>query len=318
MISSYLAATSSGTAQNHARQAEVYIRFCVHYNINYLAPSIRDACIFIQFLANSLASPASVKNYLSGAKSWIASHGGSATAFSSPEAVAVMKGAAKLSQHIPSTAPALTPTDLKIVCDYLSSAGSSGLPVRAALLLGYSCFLRSSNLLSPAISTWSGPHTLARDDIRATNDGLLVIIRSSKTITRSLPVALEVRAIPSSPYCPVQAWINYARNYKYPKSSPAFMLASQRPLTPKPVVAIVRAALARAGRPHAARMTIHSLRRGAAQAAYDAGASSEDLKAHGTWKSTHGLAAYVPQIRPSSVPTLISKILGQWLTSSSW
>ena len=106
-----------------------------------------------------------------------------------------MKGAAQLSQHIPSPAPALTPADLKIVCDYLSSAGDCGLPVQAALHAFYDRAISCHHpLLWPA-------HLIGRDDIKATNGGLDIIIRSSKTLVRSSLVALHVEAIPTSPYC---------------------------------------------------------------------------------------------------------------------
>ena len=102
--------------------------------------------MFLQYLANSLTSPASRRNYKSGAKWWIQLRGGDISAFTSVEAKAVEKGAANLSTHVTSPAPPLFPPDIKVICEYLDRQ-DDGLVVKSTLLIGFFGVLRASNLL---------------------------------------------------------------------------------------------------------------------------------------------------------------------------
>lgn len=72
---------------------------------------------------------------------------------------------------------------------------------------------------------------------------------------------------------------------------PAFMINDSTPLTSSPVVAVMRKALANAGRVLPAKVSFHSLRRGGAQLAARNGASQEEIMSHGTWASKGGVKA---------------------------
>ena len=307
MLQSYAAAFSQGTHKNRERQAATFIKFCLHNNYSYLHPTLVQTCCYIQHLANTMSSPATVKNYISGVKSWLGSHGGDPSPFTTPEALAVVRGAERLSTHVPFQAPELTPADIMIISDYLHQAGPDGVVLNSALLLTYFTFLRKSNVLSPSLSTWAGPHTLRRADVIPRPHGLTVVIRSSKTIsTAAQAVALIINKIPGSPYCPVAAWERNCRRVPGPPSTPAFMLTGLRPLTATPLVTVMRVALARTGRPDASQVSMHSLRRGAVLAAAGEGCHMEELCHHGTWRGRSGIAHYVPPERLTSVPARLA------------
>ena len=303
MLRSHTAAYADGTQKNRDRQAATFIKFCLQNDYSYLYPSLVQTCCFIQHLANIMSAPATVRNYISGVKSWLVAHGGDPAPFNSPEAQAVTKGAARLSSHIPSKAPALTPQDIMCIADYLDKAGPNGLVLKTALLLTYFTFLRRSNVLAPSLTTWAGPHTLRRGDVVPRPHGLTVIVRSSKTISKpGQAVALIINRVPASSYCPVTTWELYCERFPGPSDGPAFMLPGTRPLTAPPLVGVMRTALGRAGRPYAPCASMHSLRRGAALAAADRGCPLEDLCHHGTWSGPSGIAPYVPPERITSVP----------------
>lgn len=76
-------------------------------------------------------------------------------------------------------------------------------------------------------------------------------------------------------------------------NGPAFMINSITPLTARPLVNFIRLALQAAGEPLFNRISLHSKRRGAAQAAEKAGADRDALKAHGTWATDTALNAYL-------------------------
>ena len=250
--------------------------------------------MFQQYLANSLSAPGSRRNYLCGARKWIQARGGNASALSSAESTCVYKGALVTRPHTPNPAPPLAPQDLVRVCQYLDCAAHTS-PIKAALCLGFFAFLRASNLLSPTVTLWSGPHTLSRVDITSHPHGLTVVIHSSKTITASSPPAIvSLPRIPSSPACPATAWDLYVSQVPASPQSPAFILFNGRPLTPTILNEVVRDALVYLGCPYGPKFSGHSLRRGGSQAAVQAGSIRQDIAKHGTWSSIAGMKPYVP------------------------
>lgn len=251
--------------------------------------------MYVQYLANTYKAMSTVKNYLSGARYWINHHKGDDSSFTSLYVSSVTKFNMSKSTHVPSPAPPLTLRHLSIVCRFFDVNTNIPPVFKAALLLGYSCFLRSSNLLSPTVNEWGGPHTLSVSDVLPVPHGLVVSIRSSKTLKNSIPVLLNVFRNANLSCCPVTAWFIYLRMCKPAISGPAFMINSVTPLTPRPLVNFIRLALQAAGEPLYNRFSLHSLRRGAAQAAQQAGANRKALKVHGTWATDSALNAYLTQ-----------------------
>lgn len=249
--------------------------------------------MYVQFLANTYKAIATVKNYISGARLWINHHCGDPSSFNTLYVSSVVKFNANKSTHVPAKAPPLTIKHLAIVCRFLDAHPNIPPVFKAALLIGYSCFLRGSNLLSPTVEQWGGPHTLNVSDIISTPSGLLVSINSSKTIKFGNPVHLNVYPVRNTLCCPVAAWHVYLKLCNPSIAGPAFMINPVTPLTARPLINFIRVALEAAGEPMYQLFTLHSLRRGAAQAAQKAGATRTALKYHGTWNSDSGLNAYI-------------------------
>ena len=291
---SYKAAFTEKTQENRVRHATMYLTFALYYGVEILSPSLPDACMYQQYLANSLKHPTSRKCYTSGAATWISERGGNPHALTAMEAKRVAKGADNLNPHTPSPAPALMPQDLLAACSYLDRA-LSGPVVKAALCIGYFAFLRSSNLLAPSVLLWRGPHTLSRMDITSGEDGLLLVLKSSKTIKKgSLPTVLALPRIQGCIACPASAWDTYVDKVPGSPGDPAFMTPMGTPLTPAQMAVVLQAALHATGCPYALQVTMHSLHRGGAQAAQLANSPREDIARHGTWKSLSGMKTYVP------------------------
>lgn len=307
-VTAYEQSVTQGTLSNRRRQAKTYVTFALFYNVNLLFPSVLHAAMFVKYLANSYKAPTTVKNYVSGTRLWLKHHRGSDLSFSTPEVAAVLTSSLNSSTYVPNQAPSLTPNHVSIICNFLDSLSSPLPAVKAALLIGYTCFLRSSNLLSPTVTQWGGPHTLRVADVFNSPPGLTIRLSSSKTIKNSPPVFLAVAPVQNPSTCPVQAWNAYVAFVKPSLYGPAFMLDSVTPLTPKPFVNIIRLALSHASVPNSSSFSIHSLRRGAAQAADAAGASKDELKVHGTWSTDSGLRSYVPA-SSSKVATYLASSL---------
>ena len=253
----------------------------------------------MQYLANSLTAVISRRNYVCGAKNWIAEHAGNPATLSSTEAKTILKGAARLHPSVYTPAPPLLPPDLLTICNYLDQC-PDGLPYKAALTIGFFGFLRSSNLLCPDATLWGGPHTLSRCQIIPHSSGLIVVLTSTKTIRQSSqPTVLSLPLIPSSPVCPTSAWLAYTAAYPSHPSSPAFTHGSGAPLLPSHLVNVMRSVLANSGCQYAHKVSMHSLRRGGTWAAVASQANQEDIASHGTWTSHSGMKAYLPS-QPST------------------
>lgn len=104
MLNSYDESVSSGTAANRLRQAKSYVQFCILYHVDPLAPLVPHLCMYAQYLTKTHASPQTVKNYMSGTRTWVCEHGGAITPFDSHDVSQVIKGFTKRSQHVPARA----------------------------------------------------------------------------------------------------------------------------------------------------------------------------------------------------------------------
>lgn len=301
-------AVAPGTRINKERQARAYITFALIYDIDYLFPSIEDIVMYTRFMANSYTSPSSTKNYMSGAKYWVTIHGGDNSAFSSLEVGEMVKAVTAESNHVPLQAPPLFPSDIRLICAFLDRNPTFDRAIKPCVLLSYTCMLRASNVVSPNLAVWAGAHTLLARDVRYDNGALNVLVRSTKTTSTRNPTLLKVQPADHSLVCPIRAWFAYVRQTNIQPLGPAFLTDSGRPLTAGPVVAAMRAALCQAGAPNYAKVSIHSLRRGAAQTAHAAGASRQEIMKHGIWSSSSGVGFY---LNPASteVPSILSATL---------
>lgn len=303
----YEAGVSKGTADNRRRQSELLLKFCVVYNVQCLNPSIIDVLMFIQFLKNSFASHVSVKNYVSGARTWVAHHKGCCNSFDTPEVKQMFAAVDAVSDHVVTPAYPLSASDIKIVCDYIETQSGIPLCVKPCILIGYTCFLRACNLLSPSTQIWTGKHTLLTSDVIPNQDGLLILLRSSKTFTSKNSRVVHVRPVQVKKYCPVFAWHQYKSQVNPCPIGLAFMVNDYTPLISRNVVDVLNAAL-RPVLPSEAKVSMHSLRRGGTQTATRAGASNKDLMLHGTRRSSKGLKYYLPNPK-NDVPNIIADTL---------
>lgn len=247
--------------------------------------------MYVQWLANNLSAPSSIKNYLSGAKSWVLEHQGSIVSFLSSELGQMVKSITKHSTHIVHRAAPLFPRHLSIICSYCDYHLMVPLAVKPCILLGHALFLRASNLVSPSMDVWGGPHTLRANDVVIFHDKLVVRISSCKTRVR--PVVISVPVNPSPHMCPVRAWVHYVNVVAPPAFGPAFIVQPRRSLTAKIVVTCMRQALAYDPSIDVNKISMHSLRRGAAQTAAHSGSSNEEIMLAGSWSSESGLRPYL-------------------------
>lgn len=142
---SYNSSVAPGTVANCVRQAKSYVKFTVLYNIPPLHPTDIHLCMYAQYLSNSHSCPQTVKNYISGAKTWVAEHGASIQPFLSRELDQLTKGYAKKSTHVPKRAYPLTVSHLAVISNYVRANPALPFSILPCIIVGLKCFLRASN-----------------------------------------------------------------------------------------------------------------------------------------------------------------------------
>lgn len=292
MLESYGQSVAPGTAANRLTQAKAYVRFSLIYHFDPLRPSGTNMCMYMQYLKNSFSAPTTVKNYLSGARTWVGQHGGELSAFTSPEYHQMSIGLNKRSQHVPSRAAPLDWDNIRIIIDFLDTTPGIPLGIKPCVLIGYHTFLRASNLLSPTMSAWGGPHTLSVKDLRLSDAGLEISVHSTKTKSDARPVKTLIPWGHDPIFCPTSAWLKYLHKIRPWCLGPAFLTDAGSPLTPRHVVGFMRLALRGSKELAPGTISLHSLRRGAVQSAAKSGVSHDAIKERGMWRSDSGVAPY--------------------------
>lgn len=290
-VRTFNSALAEGTYANRRRQAQTYLNFAVRYNVNYLAPTVLNVCMFSQYLANNHSAISSVKNYIAGAKTWVLQHNGDISSFLSYELGDMIKSLNKSSDHVTKRAYPLSLDDITLICMYLVSATNTPPAIKSCILTGFYAFLRSSNLVCNSANNWEGPHSLLARNVIVTERALIVIITSTKS--RKKPYAVTLSRTQDQRFCLVHAWEVYYNNIKPFSAGPAYLMNDRSPVTSKILVSFMRAALLHVSHPHANSITMHSLRRGAVKDAQQAGASVKEIMDLGAWSSYSGIRPYL-------------------------
>ena len=138
---------------------------------------------------------------------------------------------------------------------------------------------RVSNIVPRSRSSVHSSSFLRRSDVVFTSGGLLVIFHRTKTIQFGRRrLSLPLLSMPGSPLCPVLMFSLMCSLVPAPSDSPAFVLPSEKglsPITKAQFVLVFRKLLHRAGIPDFSCFRGHSFRRGAASWAFHLGVPRE-------------------------------------------
>ena len=178
----------------------------------YTPPAVYDFLSFLLFLKDRLKSSRSILNYFSSVKIWVSAGPGYSKAFNAHEISTLKRGLSKDSVHVPSQAPALSPSDFKSIIDFLHGLNPRPTVLIVTLLIGYYIMVRQSIFVMTGNTPQQCPHLLKFNDVHATPDALFVTIRLTKTrSSAAIPVIFRLPVVPSSTCCPVTVWSDYVR-----------------------------------------------------------------------------------------------------------
>ncbi len=262
--------------------------FCLYFSFNFLPCSLNTLLLFSQFLSRSFTTVQSIKNYLHGVKFLHRASGLDTSVFSSFQITLALRGIARRINRPPIQAVPVTPQMLLAIFPFLNLHCPLDITLWAAYLISFFLFARKSNLVASSILTFDITKQFTRSDFSLCPLGLVAKFRWSKTNQfHTHANSIPLTHIPSSPLCPVQAFVLMINTIPALSSDPAFCIPSHsglKPLTFHTFISRFQTLLTQAGFDPTG-ITGHSFKRGGASFAFASGVPSELIKHQGQWKS---------------------------------
>lgn len=295
-IAGYLdAATAANTRRAYAVDWRAWEAWCARRGVCPLPAAAETLAAYLAALAHGGASPATVARRATGIA---AAHraAGLPSPSDHPAIRRVLRGvrrAGAAAGYQPRKAAAAGSAQIRALVDDLDPTTLGGVRDRAMVLVGFALGLRASDLVGLDVTDLT--------PAAARPDGLDVRLRKSKTDQEGVGVTLALAPGLRPATCPVRAvrdWLAAARAAGMPPSGPLFRAVSKgsRPrlgatrMAPGSVSRILRRAARGAGL-DADSLSSHSLRRGYATAAYQAGVPEREI-ARDRWRSVTVLRSY--------------------------
>lgn len=245
--------------------------------------------MYATHLSQHFISPSSVANYISGVRLLHKYISAPCKALDSFELTLTMRAIKLTVRHVPRRKLPITPLSLRKLCIACDSMDSTlGKILKVAVLFGYFGMLRQSNLAPRTPSKFDPTRHTCRGDILHKAPGLIMIVKWAKCAqsmdnVNLLPIP-QVHACPTMDPCRAYAAMTQAVPAKS-NNAPLLMLPNGRAMSVAYLRRCFTQLLLVAGL-NPRYYSLHSLRRGAATAAYQAGLNFLEICRHGgAWRS---------------------------------
>ena len=258
-----------------------YDEFCEQFH-GVITPYPCDSaqvCLYITFMYKQLKY-SSIKNYVTALSNELKLRGFSGVNYTDYNIQRCLKGTRRLLGDRRKQATALLPKELLLITSYLKdTVGHTGF--RAALLTSFRGLLRKAHVTA-------SDATLCRGDITFHKWGMLIHVSKSKTIQfAERIVEIPVTYSPLEELCAVRWTQRHFSEVPAGKDEPAFRIphpAGSVPLAYDAYQATLKHICGEAGL-DPKEFSSHSLRRGGATFLSLIGASIQEIKQRGDWKS---------------------------------
>ena len=266
---------AESTQRNRDMQWKSYKKACEMYNWRLFPCSLEQACLYVTYLAERL-SYSSIIAYYSAVVYMHVCEGLEPVRLSNPILRATLEGIGKTKGKSNGRKDAILPSHLKELAKVVDVKSVWEVLIFTCILFLFRTLLRVSHV---ALSS----HTLLNSDVKFNANGMLVCVRSSKTVKRGeelvyIPVAFaEEKSI-----CAVR-WLKVFRGMvKASRGGFLFALDGQ-PIPYNKILKGFKCLLKKAG--IVGDFATHSLRRGGATHMSMSGCSVAEVKQRGRWKS---------------------------------
>ena len=140
-------AYADGTLKNLSVHWKRFQQFCSYLGVDARDVDVHKVCLFAQYLARSMKSPASIRSYIYGLKSLFYLSGLEFPSLNSLEFMLTMKGIEKIKKHVPSKT---MPIDLQLLLRFYDRLNMSSQLHVTIWALFLSCFI----LFPESHSSW--------------------------------------------------------------------------------------------------------------------------------------------------------------------
>lgn len=264
-----------GTRNNLKSQVSSYYDFCDRYKLNYLPAEGKQLTRFAV--------------YLSGIRTL---HGLMELPVPQTDGLvhqAVLKGIKSRNKNPRKQAEAITPQVLKLIFRQVDLSDCLELVAWVAVLIGFHCLLRASNLTTRSKSSFNSQENLLRQDFRMHKQLLLAHIKWTKTM-QYRERKLLIPVIPfADPDINAVRWFQYMiHKIQAPPTAPAFAVPSQKGLTPltySQLAGKLKKWTSECGL-DSSKFTSHCLQRGGASWLDEQGVPENVIAVLGDWRTT--------------------------------
>ena len=207
----------------------------------------------------------------------------------------------------------LTPQQLLQIHSHLDLSNRNTLAMWCAIVLSFRTLLRKSNIVpdSPDRSA----HVLRRSDVHFSEEGMTLLVRSTKTLQyKERVLEIPVHIIPGSPLCAVSLLKQHCS--QFPRGLDSFLLYKDSPrgvtpLTYGDLLSFLKESVKLIGL-DPKDVGLHSLRRSGVAFLHSIRVPLEDIKCVGDWKSLAILSYLItPMDRKQSIESTAVRALGQ-------
>lgn len=285
-VDQFLARTFAvSTNKTYACHRRRFVTFCESYGYIPVPVSSLTLCRYAAFLAQSLGY-SSIVQYFNVIRIMHQEVGLPNPLMGDFRLTCVLRGIRREKGDSKQMKAPLTPLLLQLILSRLDPGRADHSNVWAAILVSFYGMLRKSNVVPSSQSAFNPKLHLRRRDVSLHSDHVQIRVRWSKTIQfRQRELLLPLPRIVGSPICPVQAVYHaFSLTPQANPDGPAFVTHQLIPICGPTLVATIKTSLQYYGydsRDYAG----HSLRRGGASCAFNAGISVDIIRQIGDWQS---------------------------------
>ena len=156
------------TKKNLMTQLTAYQRFCDKYNLQYFPADNKQICRFGQHLASTFRSPDSIGNYLSAVRTFMALLGMPIPSPAEKEMQMFIQGLKRMMDHEVKQAAPITPEILLRMSRVVDYTNLTDMVAWVATLIGFTMFLRKSNLVPDNMVSFDSHMQFRRKDFNTT------------------------------------------------------------------------------------------------------------------------------------------------------
>ena len=283
-------ALKDSTKKNLLTQLTAYKKFCDKYILQYFPADNTQICRFGQHLSKTFRSPEAMGNYMSAVRTFSALLGLPIPNPQQKEMQMFNQGLKRIMEHDVKQAAPISPEILLRMSRVVDYTKPTDMVAWVATLIGFTMFLRKSNLVPDTMDAFNPQMQFRRQDFNST--GPLSVMMAEITWAKNLQFKQKVLRIPILPaqnktICPVM-WMHYMMQ-KIPAlpGDPAFTIYSEEgktALSANQLIARIRKWL-KLIKENEDEYSLHSVRRGGATFAYQCNIEGEMIKRLGNWAS---------------------------------